>query len=478
MRRTLLGSLAVITAVLFVAAEASAQPGGGFPGGGFPGGGFSGGGRGDRGDRGGGERGGGERGGGERGGGRGGFDPTEMLRRMDQNGNGTIEPNEVSGRGGGFVRGMAERAGLDPNQPLPIDKLAAAGSQFGQDRGRSEDRNRDDRNRDDRDRNRDENRSSSSGSGATPAPPSGVQGFGTPAGAAAPPAALGFDVPLTAVAGAPIEQRFDDRVVEYVKENMLRERDVNKNNMLERSEWTGRWSTPPEESDLNKDGILSFEELCVRIAKRFNLEAQARGGSSGGSSSFGSSPGSGPPSGPFGGPPGGDPARFRTFAESLIRQNDKNGNGMLEREEWATMRSEHQAADANKDGVITVEELAASLQAYSAGGGGGWGSRGDRGGDRGNSFGGGGDRGGWGSRASGGDSKTALAKKSYRVSSPVERLPKGLPDFFLRNDTDSDGQISMAEYAATWNDQIAAEFAKLDANGDGILTPDECVKKY
>jgi hypothetical protein len=398
---------------------------------------------------------------------------------MDQNGNGVIDPNEVSGRGGGFIRSMAERAGLDPNQPLPIDKLAAAGSQFGQDRGRGEERGRDERDRDrdrDRDRNRDENRSSSSGSGSTPAPPSGVQGFGTPGVAGAPPTALGFDVPLTAVASAPIEQRFDDRIIEYVKENILKDRDVNKNNMLERSEWTGRWSTPPEESDLNKDGILSFEELCIRMAKRFNLD-QSSGGSSGSASSS-SGPGSGPPAGPFGGPPGGDPNRFRTYAESLIRQNDKNSNGMLERDEWSTMRSEHQAADTNKDGVITVEELSASLAAYSAGGpggGGGWGSRGDRG----NSFGGGGgsDR-GWGSRGPTGDGKTAMAKKSYRVSSPVERLPKGLPDFFLRNDTDSDGQISMAEYAATWNDQIAAEFAKLDLNGDGILTPDECVKKY
>jgi hypothetical protein len=135
------------------------------------------------------------------------------------------------------------------------------------------------------------------------------------------------------------------------------------------------------------------------------------------------------------------------------------------------MRSEHQSADSNKDGVITVDELAASLAAYSSGSS-GWGSRG--GGDRGAFS---SDRGGWGSRGPGSDNKQLAAKKSYRVGSPVDRLPKGLPDYFLRNDADSDGQISMVEYAATWNDQIAAEFLKLDLNGDGMLTPDECLKR-
>jgi Ca2+-binding EF-hand superfamily protein len=154
----------------------------------------------------------------------------------------------------------------------------------------------------------------------------------------------------------------------------------------------------------------------------------------------------------------------------LIRQYDVNKNGMLERDEWKNMRSEHQAADGNKDQVITVEELAASLQAYSAGGRSGGSGYGSRGGDRGY-----GDR-GYGSRETGGDLRQPAAKKSYRVSSPTERLPKGVPDYFYRNDTDADGQISMSEYATGWSDQIAAEFQKLDKNGDGILTADECVR--
>ena len=154
-------------------------PGGGAPGGGFPGGGFPGGpGGGDF--RGRGERfGGGDfrGGGGDFRGGRGGFDPRGMLTQFDANGNGQIEPSEMQGRGE-FVRRMAERAGLDPNQPVSIDRLSSSFAQMRQ--GQGEDRNRDDRDRDDRnrdDRNRDErdrddrSRSSSSTTSAPPRPP-------------------------------------------------------------------------------------------------------------------------------------------------------------------------------------------------------------------------------------------------------------------------------------------------------------------
>jgi Ca2+-binding EF-hand superfamily protein len=363
-----------------------------------------------------------------------------------------IEPSEMTGRGE-FVRRMAERSGLDVSQPVSIDKLASSldqsrrdGGDRSRDGGNRDGGNRDDRNRDDRnrdDRNRDDRNNSSNNSSNTasskPAAPTGPQGFGVAATATA--SVPGFDTPLIAgVSTEPIEKRFDAEVIEYVKENMLRERDVNKNGMLERNEWTGRWSTPAEESDLNKDGILSMEELCIRIAKRFGREGSSRGGSSpsGLSSSV--------PGAPF-----GDASRFRSYAEGFIRQYDENKNGMLEREESEKMRPEHRSADANKDGVIAVDELAAHLAKYSGGGAG---------------------SASFSSRGLSGD-KAQLAKRSYRVSSPVERLPKGMPDWFLRNDLDADGQISMAEYATSWNDQIASEFTKLDANGDGIITPSE-----
>src|SRR5687768_6787170 len=105
-------------------------------------------------------------------------------------------------------------------------------------------------------------------SASAPAPGApAVAGFGAPD---TTPKAVGFNVPLSVNAAAPIAQRFDQRVIDYVNE-MLRERDENKNGVLEKNEWTGRWSTPAADSDTNKDGILDMQELCVRISNRYNV---------------------------------------------------------------------------------------------------------------------------------------------------------------------------------------------------------------
>ena len=42
-------------------------------------------------------------------------------------------------------------------------------------------------------------------------------------------------------------------------------------------------------------------------------------------------------------------------------------------------------------------------------------------------------------------------------------------------DADGDGQIMMAEYSTSWTDATAAEFAKLDLDGDGIILPSEAL---
>ena len=68
-----------------------------------------------------------------------------------------------------------------------------------------------------------------------------------------------------------------------------------------------------------------------------------------------------------------------------------------------------------------------------------------------------------------------VERKSYRFLSPTERLPKGLPDWFLRNDANADGQVMMVEYAATWTETAAAEFSKYDVDGDGFISPEECL---
>jgi hypothetical protein len=241
--------------------------------------------------------------------------------------------------------------------------------------------------------------------------------------------------------------------------------------------------------------------------------------------------------------------RIKELAQRAMGIHDHNGNGKLEKDEWVGMREPGEIYDTNKDGIITLDEIAARLANRASGGSEGGGltrgpggpggpggpSFGDRGGDRGGfggdrgsdrgfgdrggDRGGSGDRGGFSSRDGGGDrgssgdrggfsfrdrgsdggsrgsdrgsgysssrrsssygsSSTAPAapKTSYRLNTPVDRLPQGLPNWFYDNDRNGDGQVSMSEYKRRSSDKDnAEEFLKIDANGDGIITSTECL---
>jgi hypothetical protein len=56
---------------------------------------------------------------------------------------------------------------------------------------------------------------------------------------------------------------------------------------------------------------------------------------------------------------------------------------------------------------------------------------------------------------------------------PKERLPKGIPDWFVDADEDGDGQVLMAEYSDRLTESKAKEFARRDLDGDGVITPRE-----
>ena len=142
--------------------------------------------------------------------------------------------------------------------------------------------------------------------------------------------------------------------------------------------------------------------------------------------------------------------RLREHAKSLLKQYDKNENGVLEEDEWRRMHRSHWSADSNGDKRITVEELTGWLEKYSR-----TDSR-------------------WGSRSRG--SSDSGKRTSYRPLTPHERLPKHLPEWFVEKDIDCDGQVAMAEYATDWTDAKAAEFIFCDLNNDGIITPDECLE--
>ena len=369
------------------------------------------------------------------------FDPAEMLRNMDANKNGMIEPSEMaSNRAAFFVRGAAQRAGMDLTKPLAIDKLTEAMQRGREERSRDGDRSRDDRRRDDERRRDEERRSDRDGSSSTSSPSSSGSGSAAP-GNAPPPAAgvVGFGAP--AAAGGTVSgfgsgssaQKFDPRAVAYA-ERLLNEQDKNKDGYIDSEEWkAGSWnkSSPPESSDLNNDNRLSKDELSIRMSKRMGLPlpGDTSSASSGGSSA-------------------GDSEQVRRYAESFLRQYDKNGDGKLEREEWSSMLPQHHSADTNSDGIITKDELTAKLASYA----------------------------GSNSSSLAGSSPGPQAGRIRRFRTPAERLPAGLPSWFMEKDTDQDGQVRMSEFASLWSDATAADFARSDLNGDGIITAKECLK--
>lgn len=288
------------------------------------------------------------------------------------------------------------------------------------------------------------------------------------------PKAATFEVPLTVDTSVPLEKRYDPRVIEYV-ERMLKDYDKNGDGYIDSIEWKdGKWSTPPETSDTNKDGRLSKVELCERVARRFGLTAPPSSSSSSGfGSGSSSSTSSTSPSSSSSSGSSSDAAKIRGWAEGMVKQHDKNRNGVLDRDEWDGLRAEHREADTNKDGVITVDELVLKLQAYSSGSSSSTtGRRYSRGGSSSSGSGSSDRRSSWTSRSSSSSSKPT-DRKDYRLSTALDRLPKGLPDWFLRNDADGDGQIAMSEYAVTWTDATAEEFQKYDLDGDGFITPAE-----
>ncbi|MFI4873910.1 MAG: hypothetical protein ACIALR_01135, partial [Blastopirellula sp. JB062] len=311
-----------------------------------------------------------------------------MLKRMDDNGNGVLEDNEVSDRARGFLDRMKERAGYSDKGPINIEKLTQAIKK----------QNEGDK-------------------------PAEVPGFGEEDPREK---AQGFDAPPP-YTGLALENKFDQKTIDSVT-SMLDRYDKDKNGFLDDYEWSGaKWRSPPEGSDLNKDGKLDRLELAKRVAgysqRRDDDKDRDRSESQRGSS---------------------DRSDIRENAKSLLKQHDKNGNGYLEKEEW--FKKDLGNYDKNRDGKISVDELASRISRFA-------------------------NRQSFSSNQSDG-----LKIETYRFLSPIERLPKGLPDWFNSNDANEDGQIQMSEYSTAWSDSKASEFARYDLNGDGYITPKEALE--
>jgi hypothetical protein len=341
-----------------------------------------------------------------RGGRRGQFDPVELLKRLDKNDNGQIEPDEVtSDRARGFIDQAATRAGLDPKQPLSVEKLSSALKTEGDEDKEGEDKPK-------------EGETAKPAEGSKPAASAETPKTETPPAATepakvTPPLVPGFGVATTI-------------------------------------------KPPP-----GFDPPATSQKTSTGASRNGSGTSSTRGTFSGGNSNSAGSADKREQS-----------QKFRRYAEGLMKRYDESNNGVLERDEWKKMSGDPEKADANKDGTVTVEELTDRLASYGS--------------DDGSSSDGDGksndkrerkeeERRKERPREDRGDSKGGSDRKSYRFLTTAERLPKGLPTWFARNDADGDGQVTMAEYSTSYNDTTVAEFQKYDRDGDGIITPHECL---
>jgi hypothetical protein len=366
------------------------------------------------------------------------IDPEVVIRRLDVNQDGVISPNEVPPRARVVFDRLAKQADENPHQAIRVEKLVRAARHL---------------------RSRRQGDGRKDGSGGASSGTSAVPGFGNDPSA---PAVPGFG-DGTVVAAVRLEDKYEQKVIDYVN-RIFREYDKNDNDVLEKdSEWKRiEWRSDPNDSDLNNDGKLTKEEFCERLVKRWGSgrkSAPSRPANSSSSSSGGASS-SAINSAAYG--------KVRSYAQSLLRQYDENKNGVLEKGEWSKMSGNPKASDTNNDDVLTLDEMTARLASYGKSSG---------------SSGSGGGNSGWSrdSSSSAGEGYRTTGSKltgktSYRAKSPIERLPRGLPDWFARNDTNGNGQIEMREYSTTWSNTKAGEFLKYDLNRDGVITAEECLR--
>jgi len=300
---------------------------GGFSGGGPPGGGFPGGG--------------------------GGFDPSSFIDRLDRNGNGMLDPEEMEGSAGFMIsRLQRDDPSIRTDRAIPMSKLKEAFDRMraGRESGSSSSSSGgSDRGRDDSAQRLNE---------AMTAPPL-VPGFGGEAPVLPPVLGFGSSAELMSVEVTPADiKEAEDRISRY---------DRNKDGYLSGDELSSRWSGNPLDFDRNGDGKLSASELAVRAA------------------------------------------RMRIAQVEVAKSQNRKESDQRDRR-------------SSKPAEIP--------DPYNG-------------------------------------------RKSFATM--TRALPEGLPGWFAEKDIDGDQQVSMAEYSKNWTKSLVVEFGSFDLNGDGFVTPQECL---
>jgi EF hand len=161
-----------------------------------------------------------------------------------------------------------------------------------------------------------------------------------------------------------------------------------------------------------------------------------------------------------------DSERIRKMASDQIEKNDKNGNGILEGDELNNLGMSRNA-DKDGDGKITHNELVAFYTPKSASNSTPPAATKPSPSPPAKST-----SGGATSSDGGTDSLVIVdtSRKSYRFKSTKDRQSSWK---FSSKDANGDGQVSMSEYASSWNDRTAAEFERYDKDNDGMITAAE-----
>ncbi len=67
-------------------------------------------------------------------------------------------------------------------------------------------------------------------------------------------------------------------------------------------------------------------------------------------------------------------------------------------------------------------------------------------------------------------------RRELKYFRSVDRLPPGLPDWFIRRDANGDGQLTLAEFAPKAAKTQLDQFARHDLNRDGLITAKEYLR--
>lgn len=411
---------------------------------------------------------GGDRGGdrGGRGGfGRGGFDASSMLSRMDSNGNGQLDPEEMQGPARMFLERMAAgNPNINLSKPIPLATITGEFEKMRGERG-------------------------------------GGGGFGGGGGgwfggeseeAAAPeirPLVKGFgeykkpDVPLGFGPKAEVNATKVESQDRADAEERIRRYDRNRDQFLDEEELkSGRWTDSPLQYDRNGDKKLNVDELAVRYARvrlaggnnaSGDKNGDDRSGRGRRGSMFGMGLGGGESEAAATDKPA-EPAKqksFRSLSEtkktaglpSWFVDSDLNKDKQVALGEFANKIDEAAIEefvrfDTNTDGFITAQEVLWAiknniLRSTVA------------------------SRSGGSSEAGAAPSTTTTAGAAAGLSELTEVQRQGLPDdvdekwlkFALRrfngSDANRNGTLSGDEWPAAEGD-----FSKVDTNGDGMVT--------